>query len=1592
MRQLSWRNWERLCLRMARLEADVQSCSFYGRAGQAQAGIDLYGRTHSPARYTVYQCKQIKRLTRTTLKAAVTKFTDGVWSDKASTLVIFTSFVADDPQLLLDIESQRDALAARAQSVQLEVWDAEEIAHRLKTKPAIVHDFFGREWARAFCGNGHYDAQRRMDAHEVARYRKALRGFYEHAFNRQDPGIPIRPTPGVDPVPFPQRYEPLDVLVTRRTRSAAKVEADTFHSDRAVSSPFDTLDRASSTAPADVDYTDRRSVEDWLVGADRSVIVGGPGAGKSALLFHLALDLLSEAPTMADLAAVWGTHLPVWLPFRFWTKLIAENAGQGCSLSICLQKWFLRYDKSDLVPLVEAALRDERLLLLVDGLDEWVTESAGHDASNLLHVFAQEFKVAIVVTSRPYGVERLPSFFGSAWQQASLAPLSDAQRDRLVFKWCHIKLQADFGTFKTPSDVVEGKVDGAHFLQQLEQSRELTTLAAEPLMLLLLLYMWFAGATLPRRRFDAYDQLVRHFLDRAAQRRAAAGTPGDDPLAGGPVRDALAHLAFTMQRDHETLIIPIDSARRSIESFLRDEDIGLGMTVAEAKRHAREFSEVSESDIGVLVRQGVAELGFIHRSFQEFLAAEHLARLSAHEQLETVSYHALDPRWHEVLLALCWLTRGSDHLRELIRILEQHASESGNGLAVRELLAEIAFGDFRCPADMAREIATDAIIRVERHGWMPHRRRLILKVVDGLRSTMLRDRAKERLARWVWAPQGWRPAMCYAVRRWNYSVELVQTLITTLHDEDGRVQLAGATALAAVGEGRSDVADAVAALARAGPSATTRAAALQCLTAGWPEYETVAELIEISRASSSAELRLAAIAARIGRGERSADDFAELCAAMTHDIYSTIDYAWRDKVAHSLVAGWSGDALLLTLCLGAIGDRIADARFEHSPVLEVMLDGFPGHPAVGRFCAQEVRDATFPFIGSSRLDTLRIVATHFRDHPGLRAAAEGRALRRDSIDIVEATLLSYISGTETAKRRLLAKLSGQFAHWPASMLLEGWRSDDEVRSALVILARSTRAEEIAHLIPDILDPTEAHQRLIELIRNGAYARPDFVFEGLRILYERGVPHDAEAIVPAALAIVDRSPALLGINQSALEGLISIFGSDYRVHARAVAALADSDAPIGAIASVYGADAVVRARVIEMMQPLSKPLRLAALEALQRNRADDFAATLLERYYIEHDDEVRVFGAVVYHQQLPSNSDASKRAIERLRKDLKATGPFFQTRRRAAVAGLVVMRCLAETIDVEEPRESEPRRIVTLADFARPNLPLARLIAQEWHCLQRELRGNISDYFDDDGSYAFWDAIADVAADYPIARIDVSKIADQRAPAQFSPNLLRFVSITRPKSAWLRDLCLSLVWTPSPDYFHEMTRAAAATLVEHFPGDLPTLSRMLYGRTVTIHDDGVVAALCAGWPQRTELDRLYNELHEFDRPGVSPNAYYNIIFSRVPHAAIAERLRTEIMRVHEFAIGDLRLAVVNRLRWDEDARGALASILSLDADVHLRATIPGLLRMASAMGEGITQWCSDEVDRQHGLHYPELGFDLVAGEVRPVGLAMLDALA
>ena len=85
---LAWEDFERLCVRLVRREADIEHCQLYGTRGQKQHGIDILGRLKGVPSYALYQCKQVEDFGPSSIKKAVKGFLDGKWSKQANRFVL----------------------------------------------------------------------------------------------------------------------------------------------------------------------------------------------------------------------------------------------------------------------------------------------------------------------------------------------------------------------------------------------------------------------------------------------------------------------------------------------------------------------------------------------------------------------------------------------------------------------------------------------------------------------------------------------------------------------------------------------------------------------------------------------------------------------------------------------------------------------------------------------------------------------------------------------------------------------------------------------------------------------------------------------------------------------------------------------------------------------------------------------------------------------------------------------------------------------------------------------------------------------------------------------------------------------------------------------------------------------------------------------------------------------------------------------------------------------------------------------------------------------------------------------------------------
>jgi hypothetical protein len=504
--------------------------------------------------------------------------------------------------------------------------------------------------------------------------------------------------------------------------------------------------------------------------------------------------LLSEEPAFPQAALVWGRTLPVWIPFPFWCSLNAKR-DSAISLSECLCAWFKQFGEDDIWPLVQAAIEDERLLLLVDGLDEWTDETAARTTSTQLQTFVKLRDLPAVLVSRPHGFERV-SVQGADWQLGHLAPLSGTQQRELVSKWLAIHGSRaaeglpEPGGARGPRDGVADS-EAEEFIGRLARSRDLAQLAEVPLTLLLLLYLHLQNMPLPTSRFDAYEHVITHFIQEhpLARKTAAASTCDSTALTREETRYALAYAAYIVQTKFPAGVLSVGQVRDTLEGFLRDDvGYGLGLDRQQALDVLRSFANVEEGSLGLLVSQGQSRISFFHRSLQEHLAAVHLTRMPLSEQVETVRAHLADPRWRDVIVALVFFCKRAEDASGLVSGIELSETDAVGSLYKDDILAEIAFRSTSLPPARARPLVSRALAIVETSDVAFLRSRLLAHAMSGLHLRRNREIIQSRLRRWIFSRALWAPERIEGLSSWPASDDTWETLFRALHDEDIAVQ------------------------------------------------------------------------------------------------------------------------------------------------------------------------------------------------------------------------------------------------------------------------------------------------------------------------------------------------------------------------------------------------------------------------------------------------------------------------------------------------------------------------------------------------------------------------------------------------------------------------------------------------------------------------------------------------------------------------------------------------------------------------------------------------------------------------------------
>lgn len=501
--ELTWENFERLCYRLAGRAERVEYVARYGRSGQAQQGIDLFARIAS-GKYEVWQAKRYASISARDVKAIVDTFRAGTWKDKSEQLILAVQASLADTKVQDEIEAQATAL--KAEGIAFVPRGGEELSELLKDRPEVVDDFFGRGWVEAFLGpETARTLVARLDGAEFARVRAQLRRFYDAHFHLLDVGVALplaTDDAAQDAPPLLGRFAVPDVLV--RDTIADQQRVPQPGDSRAQSDPSRAAGASGETRLTKTrrrDYVRRTSLAGWLGDGMHLAVVGEAGSGKSTLLRCIALDLLTEQRVFPQIARRWGGLLPIHISFSRWSRLSA-TLGRAAGITEVVAETLQPALTADLPSLLDRAIDERRVLLLLDGLDEWSEEQAARTTLQHILAIVATHSLPTIVTGRPRGLDKIGTI-PAGWRIAKLAPLSLNQQRTLAEVWFSRGLDRSAASEQGPQirGPIEARLD--RFFAEIARDRRLSSLAGNPLLLVGLIALSIRQIALPRNKMQA---------------------------------------------------------------------------------------------------------------------------------------------------------------------------------------------------------------------------------------------------------------------------------------------------------------------------------------------------------------------------------------------------------------------------------------------------------------------------------------------------------------------------------------------------------------------------------------------------------------------------------------------------------------------------------------------------------------------------------------------------------------------------------------------------------------------------------------------------------------------------------------------------------------------------------------------------------------------------------------------------------------------------------------------------------------------------------------------------------------------------------
>lgn len=1586
LEKLSWEDFEKLCLAIVQTDFSINDCEIYGIKGQAQEGIDIFARQMN-GRYSSYQCKRYQEFDLSDINKAIAYFKRKDFYGKSDNLHLCTSCEWNKTQVQDKFEELKSEL--QKENITLVKWDKIQLSRQLKDKPQIVFDFFGSEWVKKFNGEPALQKlvkSKKLDAKQIVNFRKELYEFYSTIFNIQDPGIPVKELNS--PYTLQDRFIIPDILSnvkeegfeSSKENSASNANQDQYYyEDYSYDQSENEFRRRNWNNNNDIEESSidiRIKIDDALGDNNRNIIIGDPGAGKSTLLRYITLDILSSNPQLENISQKYSKTLPVWLPFAFITKHLSQN--DSLSISEILNLWFNGFGKNYLFDIAKEALEDERLFLVIDGIDEWSSLSSAQQAITRIETIRELYDCKVLYSSRPYGFRMLKEAFTNL-NVLNLAVFSIEQQRNFIEKWYNkwTSLQDDI------KDKDYSKTLTENFVKELKQAADLKKLAETPLLLSILIIQKMQDSILPKNKLEALKEITQYLIKKHPTKRVTEAGIVQEKTSDIDFKDIFCELAIFIQKESNDGVILKSEAQKVIGQYLVEY---AGYEKAKSKIRSEELLEVSANNFGIIIEKSKDEISFGHKQFQEFLAAQRLYDSDEDDVKEFINQYAANPTFHQVIISLFGLMqikqvkKYTTYFYELKKaICEKHQEEY-----LKLISYEVAINLDNAPNEIISSSFDSIISDFEYETDPAYKEALLRRILNSLENGRLKEKTQKFLLQYFPNQNKYRDYRINALKNSKQLNDLQLDFLKKIFI-NGTIELRYDASYAFNEHIKNEhvfnfIKDII--LKCSNPDILSFA--INSIITNDISEQDRENLIK-SIKTDVPIVQLYIFKHKVFSKKHTQDDIELILP-----IVNQMPYQLKQEVVNLLIDGFDKNSVLKETLLDSIDRK--DFYRENKNVIDsniawkVLFHSFNKDADVINVIKYQFENEEFPFLSADRHEMFQHLVYYFKDNieliPAVEKWLDKRLIKYSHID-PEVAFACILIHSEKAKNILLEDLpKSGFSHWNVMALLEGWKDDQEIKKKLkeyFKIVETTKTSASAHFVSKIFDSNEKEDA-IKILEEILFDKTIMFRErAISALIEIDKYYFESNILKKLIDELETFPKeFWGQYYTALDALTKDFHSS-KIVQDYILERVENDNSLYCISIQYFPQLISNEdRLLKKSIPLSKELRILILEAFAGlSKLPNETETVLSNFGTEGEEEVMADMAICLFNHIKETN--ANKIIDLSKPLVFARGFDYEVKRSIAFLGFLISKKLDKYFEVEDIESNSKDKSKHLDIFneysygkSSSQIMIKSLIENFDYLISSTDKGfnviveNLKFRKDVE---AIWGFFARHSTKSSPTYSHIMEFVSNNTATIKNNSIISFLNRTTPKSPILKDILLRFI----NDADGRNGILAGRLLGTNFKKDT-----QVYEEIKKIHnvwDSGRIIALCSGWPNEPILKIMFDDLVESQTP-VDNYVGFNLkfLFRDVGNLInFLENISTntgDIKRHHRFFF----IPMIERLKRDNDFGLAIKELLLSSSSISEKISYYNLLSQVNMVDEDVTSWKNKITNFKN-----DFGYDIVSNK-------------